>query len=337
VFGTADATAAVIVLAASAAILLALASYHFPDRGLPALGAAVLVTATSVLLLGGAVGNLNAQIGAKATGETDALASLGLGVVVIMTMALILASRSRTWGTLVWWSGVAFTALAVPMLALGEPSLALGALVGGPGLLMFVAHRHPSIPASLSSFGLSSGSGTVTPDQASAEQSRYTRIAVTLTVVTLGLIWHSGGVPARPSTAEAKVETSFDADLAKQGALLSSEYGCKGCHSVDGSAGSGPTWKGMYGSKVRLTTGVQIVRDEKYIRESIVNPDAKVVANYSSGTMAAGLGTKLQNELTVDANVRALVEYYKSVRAGEPPASNGAAVPAGGMTGAPAK
>ncbi|NBQ63914.1 MAG: hypothetical protein EBU40_16720 [Proteobacteria bacterium] len=78
------------------------------------------------------MGNLNAHIGAKATGETDALASLGLGVVVIMTMALILASRSRTWGTLVWWSGVAFTALAVPMLALGEPSLALGALVGGP-------------------------------------------------------------------------------------------------------------------------------------------------------------------------------------------------------------
>ncbi|MCX5985580.1 MAG: hypothetical protein NTX54_03555 [Chloroflexi bacterium] len=336
-FGTADATAAVIVLAACAAMLLGLASYHFPDRGLPALGAALLVTATAVLLLGGAVGNLNTHIGTKATGEADALASLGLGVVVIMTMALILASRSRSWGTVVWWCGVACTALAIPMLALGEPSLALGALVGGPGLLMFVAHRHPSIPASLSSFGLSSGSGTVTSDQAIAEQSRYTRIAVTLTVVTLGLIWHSGGVPARPSTAEAKVETSFDADLAKQGAVLASEYGCKGCHSVDGSAGSGPTWKGMYGAKVRLSTGVQIVRDEKYIRESIVNPDAKVVANYSSGTMAAGLGSKLQNELTVDANVRALVEYYKSVRAGSPPVDGSGTVPAGGMTGAPAK
>lgn len=336
-YGTADATAAVIVLAACAAMLLALASYHFPNRGFPALGAAVLVTATAVLLLGGAVGNLNARIGAKATGDVDAMASLGLGAVVILTMALILASRNRSWGTVVWWSGVAFTALSVPMLAFGQPALALGALVGGPGLLMFVAHRHPSIPASLSSFGLSSASGRITPDQASAEQSRYTRIAVTLTVVTLGLIWHSGGVPARPSTAEAKVDTTFDAELAKQGSLLSTEYGCRGCHSVDGSAGSGPTWKGMYGSKVRLTTGVQVVRDEKYTRESIVNPDAKVVANYTSGAMAGGLGNLLQNELTVDANVRALVEYYKSVRAGVAPVGDGGTVPEGGMSGAPAK
>jgi hypothetical protein len=48
-----------------------------------------------------------------------------------------------------------------------------------------------------------------------------------------------------------------------------------------------------------------------------VNPDAKVVANYAAGAMTAGLGSKLTNELTVDANVKALIEYYKAVRAGE--------------------
>jgi cytochrome c len=299
------------------AVLLALASYHYPRKQLTAQGTAVMIAMTVVALLGGSLGEITPQIGAKSSAEAGITSSIGIGLVTVIVMALILGSHSRAWAIALWVIGVVSTVGAIPFLALGEAHLALGALVGGPGILMFVAFRHPSIPASLTRFGLGSEASAVTQAELEAEKARYTRVALTLTSIALFVLWRSGGVPERP-VAEAKVDLAFDSALADQGKTLATEYGCRGCHSIDGSAGSGPTWKGTYGEKVRLSTGKQVVRDEAYIRESIVNPDAKVVANYSSGSMVAGLGTKLTNELTVDANVKALVEYYKSVRAGEP-------------------
>ncbi len=309
-------TVPLIIGGATVAILLALASYHFPRRQLTAQGTAVLVAVTVLALIGGSIGDLTPQVGAKSTAEAGVTSSIGIGLATVIAMALILGSHSRAWAVALWAIGAISTIAAVPFLALGEAHLALGALVGGPGILMFVAFRHPSVPATLTRFGLGGESGSLSASDLEAEKARYTRIALTLTAITLFVLWRSGGVPERP-VAEAKVELSFDATLADQGKALATEYGCRGCHSIDGSAGTGPTWKGAYGEKVRLSTGKQVVRDEAYIHESIVNPDAKIVANYSSGSMAAGLGTKLTNELTVDANVKALVEYYKSVRAGE--------------------
>ena len=309
-------TVPLIIGGTTIAILLALANYHYPRRQLTAQGTAVMVAMTVIGLVGGSIGDLTSQVGAKSTAEAGVTSSIGIGIVTVIAMALIIGSHSRAWAIALWVVGAAATVAAIPFLALGEAHLALGALVGGPGILMFVAFRHPSIPATLTRFGLGGESGPLTAVELDAEKSRYTRIALTLTAITLFVLWRSGGVPERP-VAEAKVDLVFDAALADQGKALATEYGCRGCHSIDGSAGSGPTWKGGYGDKVRLSTGKQVVRDEAYVRESIVNPDAKVVANYSSGSMAAGLGTKLTNELTVDANVKALVEYYKSVRAGE--------------------
>ena len=301
---------------ATIAALLALSSYHYPRKQLTAQGTAVMVAMTVIALISGSIGDISPQVGAKSTAEAGVTSSVGIGITTVIAMALILGSHSRAWAMALWVIGAISTVAAIPFLALGEAHLALGALVGGPGILMFVTFRHPSIPASLTRFGLGGEPGPITPADLESEKARYTRVALTLTAIALFVLWRSGGVPERP-VAEAKVDLVFDASLAEQGKSLATEYGCRGCHSVDGSAGSGPTWKGGYGEKVRLATGKQIVRDETYVRESIVNPDAKVVANYSSGSMTAGLGTKLTNELTVDANVKALVEYYKSVRAGE--------------------
>ena len=310
-------TVPLIIAGATIAILLGLASYHFPRRQLTAQGTAVMVAVTVLALVGGAIGDITPQVGAKSTAEAGVTSSIGVGIVTVIAMALILGSHSRAWAKALWAIGTIATVSAMPFLALGEAHLALGALVGGPGILMFVAFRHPSVPAALTRLGIGAESGTFTNADLDAEKARYTRVALTLTAVTLFVLWRSGGIPERP-VAEAKVDLGFDPALAEQGKALASEYGCRGCHSIDGSVGSGPTWKGAYGEKVRLATGKQVVRDDAYTRESIVNPDAKVVANYSAGSMAAGLGTKLTNELTVDANVKALVEYYKSVRAGEP-------------------
>lgn len=56
--------------------------------------------------------------------------------------------------------------------------------------------------------------------------------------------------------------------------------GCNSCHTVDGAKGEGPSFKGLYGRTEKFTDGSTMVVDENYIRESILNPQAKVVAGY---------------------------------------------------------
>jgi cytochrome c oxidase subunit 2 len=58
------------------------------------------------------------------------------------------------------------------------------------------------------------------------------------------------------------------------------EIQCHACHSVDGSKGIGPTWKGVFGSQVELENGTTVTADEAYLRESIENPSAKIVKGF---------------------------------------------------------
>lgn len=56
--------------------------------------------------------------------------------------------------------------------------------------------------------------------------------------------------------------------------------GCTACHSLDGSKGIGPTFKGLYGSKRTFADGTTGIADDAYIRQSIENPNAKVVKGF---------------------------------------------------------
>lgn len=56
---------------------------------------------------------------------------------------------------------------------------------------------------------------------------------------------------------------------------------CASCHTLDGKASTGPTWKDMYGHEVKLASGQTVKADENYIRESILVPGAKVVEGFT--------------------------------------------------------
>ncbi len=64
------------------------------------------------------------------------------------------------------------------------------------------------------------------------------------------------------------------------GAELYGKRGCNACHTVDGSPGVGPTFKGVFGRMETLEDGTKITVDENYIRESIYEPRAKIVKGY---------------------------------------------------------
>lgn len=67
--------------------------------------------------------------------------------------------------------------------------------------------------------------------------------------------------------------------LASTGAKLFQQHACNTCHRPD-SLARGPNLEGLFGKQVRLSDGRTIVADEGYIRESIVNPAAKIVEGY---------------------------------------------------------
>jgi cytochrome c oxidase subunit II len=67
--------------------------------------------------------------------------------------------------------------------------------------------------------------------------------------------------------------------LAQKGEKLFTDFGCATCHKTDGT-GRGPTLEGLFGKQQQLTTGEKVLADENYIRASILNPGAQIVAGY---------------------------------------------------------
>jgi mono/diheme cytochrome c family protein len=89
------------------------------------------------------------------------------------------------------------------------------------------------------------------------------------------VVLREGAVPTPPPlpTPDAPVPTD---PLAAQGQALYVELGCAACHTVDGGPATGPTFQGLYMSEVPLETGETVVADDDYIRESILQPGAKI-------------------------------------------------------------
>jgi cytochrome c oxidase subunit II len=67
--------------------------------------------------------------------------------------------------------------------------------------------------------------------------------------------------------------------MADSGAKLFTDLACVTCHLDDGK-GRGPSLKGVYGKQVLLASGQAVAMDDAYMRESILNPQAKIVAGF---------------------------------------------------------
>jgi cytochrome c oxidase subunit 2 len=70
-----------------------------------------------------------------------------------------------------------------------------------------------------------------------------------------------------------------EGSMASQGEGLFQKYACNTCHTNDAS-GRGPVLAGLFGKTVVLNDGRTVVADENYIRESILNPQAKIVQGF---------------------------------------------------------
>lgn len=105
----------------------------------------------------------------------------------------------------------------------------------------------------------------------------------------------------------AKQGAAAGETLAQTGERVLNEKGCTACHSVDGSAGVGPSLKGIWGVDRKLTSGQVVKVDENYIRESIVKPGAKIAAGYDDIMPAIPLE---------DREIQGVVVYVQSLKEG---------------------
>jgi cytochrome c oxidase subunit II len=89
--------------------------------------------------------------------------------------------------------------------------------------------------------------------------------------------------PDQPSfDAWARQGLAADASLVDVGKKVFEEKGCVACHSVDGSPRIGPTLKNVWGKEEKLEGGATVRVDEGYVRESILQPAAKITAGFQN-------------------------------------------------------
>lgn len=111
------------------------------------------------------------------------------------------------------------------------------------------------------------------------------------------------------------------ASMSANGKDLFSQLGCATCHRFD-TQGRGPNLTGIFGKPVQLNDGRTVVADENYIRESILNPQAKIVAGFQP------IMPTFQGQVT-EESLGALVSYVKSLSQTQQKAEGGAPQPAG--------
>jgi cytochrome c oxidase subunit II len=95
--------------------------------------------------------------------------------------------------------------------------------------------------------------------------------------------------------------------LPDKGKALFESSACLGCHSTDGSPKVGPTLKGIFGSTVELSDGKSVKADEEYLRESIVEPNEKVVKGFQPIMPSFKATLK-------DDDIAAIIAYMKTLK-----------------------
>jgi cytochrome c oxidase subunit 2 len=147
---------------------------------------------------------------------------------------------------------------------------------------------------------------------------------------------HSGMIGSvtvmEPNAYQAWLSGAEGGSLAERGAALFQQLACNTCH-LDSGQGRGPSLQGIWGKPVELADGSTVVVDEAYVRESILNSQAKVVRGFQP------LMPTFQGLISEEGLV-ALIEHVRAMSpnpgTGSPGAPSAPGLPAGAPPGAKA-
>ncbi|MEM1452663.1 MAG: cytochrome c oxidase subunit II [Planctomycetota bacterium] len=90
------------------------------------------------------------------------------------------------------------------------------------------------------------------------------------------------------------------------GTLTYTRRACKTCHSIDGTAGTGPTFAGLWGLERKFGDGTSAVADENYIRQSILEPYSQLVEGY-------GKQMTVYNPMLPEEQISGIIAFIQSL------------------------
>jgi cytochrome c oxidase subunit 2 len=128
-------------------------------------------------------------------------------------------------------------------------------------------------------------------------------------VVVVSQIAYEAWVADQVVAYEAELQASAGQPDAARGEKLYTEAGCKACHSLDGTAGVGPSWKGLFGQENHPLADGSVVAlvDEEYLQESIIAPNNKIALGFNANAMPSFSYLR-------DSQVADLVEFIKTLK-----------------------
>ncbi len=114
-----------------------------------------------------------------------------------------------------------------------------------------------------------------------------------------------------PADYDKWLHQKAEGSMALEGRKIFLKYRCVSCHSADAGAVA-PVLENLFGNPVLLNDGGSVTADEFYIRESIVNPSAKVVMGYEN-IMPSYRGQVSEEE------IYRIIAWLRGLRRGETP------------------
>ena len=105
-------------------------------------------------------------------------------------------------------------------------------------------------------------------------------------------------------------------DIVERGKWLYERKACKGCHyaGTEGAQGPGPSYNGSWGKPVLLAGGGEVVFDENYVSNAILNPQGQ----YRKGYDTASARPSYKGQLKLE-QIEAITAYIQSLQSAEPP------------------
>jgi len=119
--------------------------------------------------------------------------------------------------------------------------------------------------------------------------------------------------PRRPDHAHSRLWRQRWLDAARRelrrGKALYTSLTCDGCHTLTGIRATGPTFRGLAGSQVKLKSGKTVTADDDYLFESIETPNKEIVASFSALMEAV-----IKPHSVSERDARDLIAFIKTVR-----------------------
>jgi cytochrome c oxidase subunit 2 len=120
-------------------------------------------------------------------------------------------------------------------------------------------------------------------------------------------------VSAEDFDAWAARSSGLSEDPVERGQKWATDFGCVACHSTDGTRLVGPSWVELCDGEEVLSNGEVVPVTEEYVRESILSPDAQIVAGFPAGVMPKQFIHPATGQPITDAQIEDLIAYQNAI------------------------